>query len=103
MFTDLATLVMATSKDALPSKVACQGVTLLHKVVEASNKLVEPHLVLMCHQITSLTSRPLDEVFEWTKKLIFGREGHETDSESQAVANMNQLKNFITALVEEDW
>jgi len=57
----------------------------------------------MCHQITSLTSRPLNEVFQWMKKLIFGRKGEETDSESQAVANMNQLKNFITALVEEDW
>jgi len=57
----------------------------------------------MCHQITSLASRPLKEVFQWMKKLIFGREGEETDSESHAVANMNYLKNFITVLVEEDW
>jgi len=103
VFTDLTTLVIATSNNSIPSKVACQGVALLNKVVEASNKLVEPHLVLLCHQITSLTSRPSDELFKWMKKLIFGREGQESESEAQVVANMNQLKSFITALVEEDW
>lgn len=97
--TDLANLIVASSKPAIPSRVACQGVTMLQKAVAASNKLVEPHLVVLCRHISSLASRSAD-THEWLKKLLFG---HEDDVETQTVTNMHWLKNFITALVEEDW
>ena len=76
---------------------------LLHKVVEAGNKLVEPHLVVMSRHITSLASRPVAEVNAWLSKLVLVGKGDEAETESEAIANLNQLKSFITAIVEEDW
>lgn len=99
ILTDLANLIIASSKPAIPSKVACQSVMLLHKVVAAGNKLVEPHLVVLCRHISSLAGRSTDTL-EWLRKLLFG---HEDDAETQTVTNVNWLKNFVTALVEEDW
>lgn len=90
---------MASSKPSIPSRVACQGVMVAQKAVAAGNKLVEPHLVILCRHISSLASRPVD-TREWLRKLLFG---HEDDVETQTVTNVNWLKNFILALVEEDW
>lgn len=71
----------------------------LQKAVAAANKLVEPHLVVLCRHISSLANRPTDTC-EWLRKLLFG---HQDDVENQTVTNVNWLKNFIVALVEEDW
>ena len=90
---------MASTKSWIPSSVACQGATVLQKAVAAGNKLVEPHLVVLCRHISSLATRPSD-TREWLSKLLFG---HEDDVESQTVTNMDWLKKFIVALVEEDW
>ena len=90
---------MASTKPSIPSSVACQGTTVLHKSVAAGNKLVEPHLVVLCRHISSLAGRP-EDTHEWLRKLLFG---HEDDVESQTVTNMDWLKKFIVALVEEDW
>ena len=92
-------MILASTKPSIPSSVACQGVTVLQKAVSAGNKLVEPHLVVLCRHISSLASRPAD-ICEWLRKLLFG---HEDDVESQTVTNMDWLKKFIVALVEEDW
>ena len=90
---------MASTKPSIPSNVACLGVTVLQKAVAAGNKLVEPHLVVLCRHISSLAGRP-EDTHEWLRKLLFG---HESDVETQTVTNINWLKNFIIALVEEDW
>ena len=79
--------------------MACQGVTLLQKAVAAGNKLVEPHLVVLCRHVSSLANRSA-ETREWLRKLLFG---YEDDVESQTVTNMDWLKKFILAIVEEDW
>ena len=98
--TDLASLIIASTKPSIPSSIACQGATVLKNAVAAANKLVEPHLVVLCRHISSLANQPT-ETREWLRKLLFG---HKDDTESsQTVANVDWLKEFIVSLVEEDW
>ena len=98
--TDLASLIVASTNPSIPSSIACQGTAVLKNAVAAANKLVEPHLVVLCRHISSLASRPTDTC-EWLRKLLFG---HKDDTESsQTVSNVDWLKEFVVSLVEEDW